>query len=165
MDRYFAKRTEGDFSETQRIKAEVGHATLVKKAYCACARREGVGDARLFFVALRSLLVELGKRGYTQHPDGWHVTGGRFQRFDGMSAQQIFAKWASVQQTIAKWIFDILPSNIDLYAKLLEGGLVFKANDLEAVITFLMRFLRLTDSLFDLPTEGLEKRAFKVLMS
>jgi len=150
---YFAKRSEGDFSETQRIKATEGHAKLVIAAYAICARKYAVEDGRLFFNALRVLLKELGKAGYTERPEGWKVTGGRFAKFEGMTQRQLFASFASVQQTIAKWVYDLVPVEIDLHLPLLEEDLVFKANDVNVVMVLLFELLQKHKGLFDVDTE------------
>lgn len=141
MERYFAKRIEGDLSETQRIKAEAGHAELARQAFVECVRGYEVRDGRSFLAALKELLKELGRRGYTAHPEGWHVTGGKFLPFEKMTLQQIFAKWGSVQQAIAKWVWNLLPANLELYASLIEQGLVFRANDVKAVMSLVCDLL------------------------
>lgn len=58
-----------------------------------------------------------------------------------MTAHQIFASWASVQQTIAKWVYQLLPGHADLWSVLLAEGLVFKANDVRAVMCLLFAVL------------------------
>lgn len=165
MERYFAKRTEGDFTETQRIKAEVGHAELARQAFVKCVREYEVKDGRSFLAALKNLLKELGRSGYTEHPEGWHVTGGKFLTFERMTHQQIFAKWASVQQAIAKWIWNLLPANIELYTSQLEQGLVFRANDVKAVMCLVCELLYSPSlKLFYVDTEqGMNKLEAKVL--
>ena len=118
-ERYFAKRAEGDFAETQRIKAVVGHAVVVRQAFGRCLREYEVKDGRSFFRALRDLLKELGKAGHTKNEDGWHAPGGKFLPFEKLSPQQLFGTWASVQQAVAKWIWNLLPTS-DLYLAVTE---------------------------------------------
>lgn len=167
MERYFVQRTEGDFSETQKIKAEVGHAHLARLAYAACAKKFEVKDGRSFFDALRSLLSYLGKAGYTKQAEGWGVTGGRFVAFSKMTHQQIFATWASVQQTIAKWVWNIAPAHTDLHCEILTRELVFKANDVQAVMELLFEVLQLHKGYFafddEIGAHNLEGRLVKCL--
>lgn len=165
MERYFAKRTEGDFTETQRIKAEAGHAELARHAFVECVRDYEVRDGRSFLAALKELLRELGRCGYTAHPEGWHVTGGKFLPFEKMTLQQIFAKWGSVQQAIAKWVWNLLPANLELYASQIEQGLVFRANDVKAVMGLVCDLLYHPGlKLFYVDTEqGIAKLETKVL--
>lgn len=169
MERYFDKRTEGDFSETQRIKAEVGHAQQVRLAYAACVKQYEVKDGRSFFAALRGLLSALGKAGYTKQADGWCVTGGRFINFANMSHQQLFATWASVQQAIAKWVWNVVPAHAELHCEVLVKELVFKANDLQAVMVLLFELLQAYRGHFvydqELGLHHLEGRLIKCLNS
>jgi hypothetical protein len=141
MNRYFVKRTEGDFSETQKIKASAGHALLAKQAYVVCANKFEVADGRSFFKGLRAFLRELSAAGYTQQVGTWRVTGGKFIPFEKLTHQQIFATWASVQQAIAKWIWNLLPANTYLHCQLLEQDLVFKANDVLAIMELVFELL------------------------
>lgn len=164
MERYFAKRTEGDFSETQRIRAGAGHAQLVTQAYVACSRQFAVKDGRRFFKALQELLSALGEAGYTKDAKGWHVTGGKFVQFGSMTNRQIFATWASVQQTVAKWIWNLLPTNTELHFPILEHQLVFKANDVSAVMQLLFELLHAGNGRFIFDSEqGLEYYEAKVM--
>lgn len=169
MMRYFSERVEGDYSETQKITAEVGHSEQVRKAFAACVRKYGVKDCRPFFTALKILLTELSKAGFTQQPNGWHVTGGKFVTFDKMTHHQLFATWASVQQTIAKWVHNTLPANTDLWLAILEGDLVFEANDVQAVMELLFDFLQLGKGYFSVDIEQgmqyLESRLIKCLIN
>ena len=153
MNCYFVKRAEGDFSETQRIKATKGHAKLAIAAYGLCARKYGVKDGRPFFNALRVLLKELGKAGYTENPAGWKVVGGRLIKFEDMTHQQLFASFASVQQTVGKWVWNLVPADIDLHLPLLEEDLVFKANDVTVVMELLFELLQKHKGHFDIDTE------------
>lgn len=154
MNRYFVKRIEGDYSETQRIKAETGHADLAKQAFGACFRKYKLQDGRSFFVALKKLLTELSRAEYTQKPNGWNVTGGKFVTFDKMTPHQLFATWASVQQTIAKWVYNTLQAKTDLWLTVLEGNLVFKANDVLVVTELLFDFLQVKPGYFLFDTES-----------
>lgn len=165
MNCYFVKRAEGDFSETQRIKAEVGHAELARQAFVKCVREYEVRDGRSFLAALKNLLKELGRVGFTEHPEGWHVTGGKFLSFEKMTLQQIFAKWGSVQQAIAKWVWNLLPANLELYTSQIEQGLVFRANDVKAVMGLVCELLYHPGlKLFYVDTEqGISKLETKVL--
>lgn len=168
MERYFAKRNEGDYSETQRIKADPGHKQLVIQAYSECVRKYGVKDGRTFFNALRRLLKELGRVGHTKEPTGWRVAGGRFIEFEDMTHQQLFASFASVQQAVAKWVWNVVPANAELHLPLLEEGLVFKANDVQAVMALLFELLHKHKDyfMFDEEDNGmyrLEQRLVKCL--
>lgn len=169
MERYFVKRTKEDFSETQKIKAEVGHAQQAKLAYALCAKKFEVADGRSFFAALKALLVSLGRAGYTKQPDGWKVTGGRFQEFSRMTHQQLFATWASVQQAIAKWIWNVVPAHTHLHCEMLTKELVFKANDVQAVMELLFEVLQQHKGYFSFDDEQglyhLEGRLVKCLVS
>ncbi len=157
MNKFFSIRAEGDYSETQKITAEVGHSGLVRKAFAECVQKHGVKDCRPFFAALKGLLTELSKAGFTQQPNGWHVTGGKFVTFDKMTHHQLFATWASVQQTIAKWVHATLPSNTEIWLEILENDLVFKANDIQAVMELLFEFLQMGKGYFAVDTEqGME---------
>lgn len=153
MNCYFVKRAEGDFSETQRIKATDGHAKLAIAAYAICARKYELKDGRSFFNALRVLLKELGKAGYIENPAGWKVVGGRFVKFEDMTHQQLFASFASVQQTIGKWVWNLVPANVDLHLPLLEENLVFKANDVNVVMELLFELLQKHKGFFDVDAE------------
>ncbi|NTV72370.1 MAG: hypothetical protein HGA71_19780 [Azonexaceae bacterium] len=153
MNRYFDKRSEGDFTETQKIIATAGHAELAKQAYVLCVKKYEVKDGRSFFTALRGLLRLLGQAGHTQKTEGWHVPGGKFLPFDKMTHQQLFATWASVQQTVAKWVWNILPANADLHCQLLEQGLVFKANDVCAVMELVFELLQMHKGHFGIDLE------------
>ncbi len=137
MKRYFAKRAEGDLADTQKIVAVVGHADKVRKAFVRTLKMDQRYKMPLFFGALQNLLKELGKRGYTVKPDGFHVTGGRFVKFEGMSRAQIFGKFASVQQAVAKWVWKVTESDEELWMKMVEEDLVFRANELDAVMALL----------------------------
>jgi len=169
MERYFAKRTEGDYTETQRILAVPGHAQGAKEAYAHYVRMYNVKDGRSFFNALRGLLKELGKAGYTKSPVGWNVVGGKFVKFEDMTYQQLFSSFASVQQTIAKWVWNLVPANTELHIPLLEQGLVFRANDVDAVMGLLFELLHTHNGRFDFDAESgmyhLEGRLFKCLAS
>jgi len=153
MNCYFVKRADGDYNETQKIKAQAGHALLAKQAFGACFRKCKIEDGRSFFVELKKLLNELSKAEYTQKPNGWNVTGGKFLTFEKMTAQQLFATWASVQQTIAKWIYNTLQAKTDLWLSILEQNLVFKANDVMAVTELLFDFLQVRPGYFMFDTE------------
>lgn len=153
MNCYFVKRAEGDLSETQRIKAANGHANLAKAAYANCARKHGLKDGRSFFNTLRVLLKELGRAGYTENPAGWKVVGGRFVKFEDMTHQQLFASFASVQQTVGKWVWNLVPADIDLHLPLLEESLVFKANDVNVVMDLLFELLQKYKGYFDIDVE------------
>lgn len=137
MERYFAKRAEGDFADTQRIVAEDGHAQKVRKLFVDALKKYQGGSASLFIGALKNLLKELGKRGYTQKPAGIHVTGGRFVKFEDLSRDQIFGIFASIQQAVAKWVWKTAGANDDLWMKMVEEDLVFRANEVEAVLALL----------------------------
>ena len=167
MERYFAKRTEGDFTETQKIKATPGHAKLAKDAYVSCARKYDLRDGRSFFRGLRELLKELGKAGYTKNQEGWNVVGGKFVKFDDMTHQQLFSSFASVQQAVAKWVWNLVPAITELHLPLLEQGLVFKANDVQAVMELLFEFMQEHKGRFCVDTElgmhHLEGRLLKCL--
>ena len=148
MNCYFAKRADGDYSETQKIKAKSGHALLARQAFGACIKKYKLDDSRSFFAALKKLLNELSRAEYTQKPNGWNVTGGKFLTFDKMTPHQLFATWASVQQTIAKWVHDTVQGNTNLWLIVLEQNLVFKANDVLAVTELIFDFLQVRPGYF-----------------
>ena len=137
MSRYFVKRTEGDLANTQIIKAEVGHAAKARKAFVASLRKDARYKMPLFLDALRNLLKELGKRGYTAQADAIRVTGGRLVKFEDLSREQLFGIFASVQQAVAKWVWKATESDDELWLKLVEEDLVFCANDVQAVMDLL----------------------------
>jgi hypothetical protein len=144
MGRYFAIRIDGDLAETQRIYAVAGHARLATQAYSACARRSDVRNAETFFSCLRKLLYELCKLGYTKSKDRWAVTGGKSIPLEQVSGRQFFGTFASVQQAVGKWVYNHLINDLDLFDEVQQNELVFKANDVGAVM----------ELLFDLFTVG-----------
>ncbi len=137
MNKYFAKRAEGDFADTQRIDAEVGHSKIVRKLFVDALKNYQQGSASLFIGALKNLLKELGKRGYTEKPDAIRVTGGRWVNFEDLSRDQILGRFASIQQAVAKWVWKTAGANDDLWMKMVERDLVFRANEIEAVLGLL----------------------------
>lgn len=137
MERYFVKRAEKDLADTQRIVATDGHAVKVRKFLVASLRQNKRYTSPLFVDALKNLLKELGKRGYTEKPDGLHAPGGRFVKFEDLSRDQMLGKFASIQQAVAKWVWKATESNDDLWMKLVEEDLVFCANDASAVMNLL----------------------------
>lgn len=137
MTQYFVKRAENDLADTQRIVAKDGHALKIRKHFVASLRQNKRYTSPLFVDALKSLLRELGKRGYTEKPDGLHAPGGRFVKFENLSRGQMLGKFASIQQAVAKWVWKATESNDDLWMKLVEEDLVFCANDAQAVMALL----------------------------
>ena len=137
MKQYFVKRSEGDLAETQRIVAKDGHAVKVRKAFVVSLRKDARYKMPLFLDALRNLLRELGKRGYTAQADAIRVTGGRLVKFEDLSRGQLFGIFASVQQAVAKWVWKATESDDELWIKLVEDDLVFCANDVQAVMNLL----------------------------
>ena len=139
MNRYFVKRTESDYADTQRIVAKDGHALKVRKFFVAELRKRKCNVERMnhFLGALRNLLKELGKRGYTAQVDAIRVTGGRLVKFEDLSRDQLFGRFASVQQAVAKWVRKAVETNNELWMNLVEKDLVFKANDAQAVMKLL----------------------------
>ena len=157
--RYFAKRTEGDLPGTQFVKAKAGHAHEARRAFGRCLREYKAKKGHMFFSALRELLAHLGKKGYGQSQDVWHVTGGKRKPFDQLTANQLFATWASVQRVISDWVYDLLT----LYGQLPEEeDLVFKGNDVYAVMHLLFR-LTCKGDMFLLPPNDLEGEVLKCL--
>lgn len=140
MSRYFVKRTEGDLANTQKIKAEVGHAAKARKVFVESVRQRKYRSEQIqqFFGALRNLLKELGKRGYTAQADVIRAPGGRMVKFEGLSRDQLFGIFASVQQAVGKWVWKATESDDELWLKMVEEDLVFCANDVQAVMNLLL---------------------------
>jgi hypothetical protein len=158
-ERYFAERQEGDLGGTQFVKADIGHAHSARLAFGKCVREFAVRKPQTFFSALRELLAQLAKKGYGQHQAGWRVTGGKTIPFEKLTHAQIFGTWASVQRVLSDWIYDLLT----LYGKLPEEGkLVFKGNDVHAVMHLLFQLTYRTD-IFVLPPNDLEGEVMKCL--
>lgn len=137
MSRYFVKRADGDLANTQKIKAEVGHALKVRKAFVISLRKDARYKVSLFLGALRNLLKELGKRGYTKQADAIRVTGGKMVKFEDLSRDQLFGIFASVQQAVGKWVWKATEGDDELWLKLVDEDLVFCANDVQAVMNLL----------------------------
>lgn len=137
MEQYFVKRADGDLAETQLIVSEVGHSIDVRKAYVEAFKKKACYESKHFVSALKKLLKELGKQGYTKDPNGINAPGGRFTKFEDLTIQQIFGRFATVQQAVAKWVYKAVGSKDELWIKLIEEDLVFKANDVEAVMNLL----------------------------
>lgn len=132
---WFAEKNEGDFSDVQRIEAVEGHKQEVIAAYVRFARRYNLKDARGFIRATLSLLKVLDGQGMVDaKPNaGGFVVGKRFTRFDVMTAQQLFAKWASVQQAIGRIVVEAVYTNLDLLELVNAKGLLFQAGNLDAI--------------------------------
>lgn len=141
MDRYFAKRTAGDLAETQKIIADVGHSRLVAQAYSNCLNkhRKNGATTQKFFSSLKVLLNELGKLGYTRLD--WKVPGGRVLPIDSVNPRQFLGSFASIQQAIGKWLYNHTLEDPELLATIHANDLVFKANDVQAVMNLLFELL------------------------
>lgn len=137
MTQYFVKRAENDFADMQRVAAEDGHALKVRKFLVASLRQNKRYTCPLFVDALKILLKELGKRGYTEKSDGLIAPGGRFVKFEDLSRDQLLGKFASIQQAVAKWVWKATETNDDLWMRIVEDDLVFCANDASAVMQLL----------------------------
>lgn len=137
MEKYFGKRTEGDLAETQKIVAEGGHSRLVAQAYSANMRKHHVKTAESFFMCLALLMAELAKLEYTKSEKGWYVPGRRLVPFGRVTNRQWLGSFASVQQAVGKWIYNHSLNDLDLFDLIQEADLVFKANDVAAVMGLL----------------------------
>lgn len=140
MSRYFVKRSDGDLANTQKIIAKVGHGAKARKVFVESVRqRKYKAEQTLqFFGALKNLLKELGKRGYTEQADVIRAPGRRLVKFEDLSRDQMFGIFASVQQAVAKWVWKATESDGELWLKNASEDLVFCANDVQAVMNLLL---------------------------
>ena len=130
---FFKPKQEGDFTDVAKIEAVEGYKQHVIEAYVRFARRYGLKDARGFVRATLSLLRLLDRQGLVDakaHVGGL-VVGKRFTRFEVMSAQQLFAKWATVQQALGRIVVEVVYTNLDLLEAANAKGVIFQAGDLD----------------------------------
>lgn len=130
---FFKPKKEGDFTDVAKIEAGEGYKQHVIAAYVRFARRNNLRDARGLVRATLSVLKLLDKQGLvdTKANTGGLVVGKRFTRFENMSPQQLFAKWATVQQAFGRMVVEAVYTDIDLLEVTNAKGVIFQADDLD----------------------------------
>lgn len=137
---YFAKRKEGDLSESQFIKAKPGHAAAPANAFALRVKKSNGDKPDLMFRrALGQLMTELGKRGLTgkNNEEGWKIHYGKYKTFMEMTVKDFCCVFASTQLTVSNWINRMTDLSTELWSKMHEYDVVFKTNDPRSVMLFL----------------------------
>lgn len=121
------------------VSAEKGHSFIATKAYAVESHKYKLRNARKLTDIAIAILEVVAKRGLLGKIKDRVTINQRSVMLENLSVRQMLAIFATVQRAVGIFLEELLIEDTELMVKLLEQELCLAINNVQAVMSFLVR--------------------------
>lgn len=121
------------------VSAEKGHSFIATKAYAVESHKYNLLNARKLSDIAKIILEVVAKRGLLGKIQDRVTINKRSVMLENLSVRQMLAIFATVQRAVGIFLEELLIEDAGLMVKLIEYRLCLAINNVQAVMSFLVR--------------------------